>query len=117
MRRMLIGLCVLGLGGCALIGGPVTGQLEDGSETFHGMITGKIGQSTLIINTSTGATCQGTFVQYPDTSQAYANVRGTMSCSDGRSGTFHIVKGTFEDAVATGDLGGKPITMKLGPAV
>jgi hypothetical protein len=116
MRRMLVVLCLLGLGGCAMIGGPVTGQLEDGSETFQGTITGKIGQSTLTIDTSTGATCQGAFVQYP-ASQGYANVRGTMSCSDGRSGTFHIVKGTFEDAIATGDLGGKPITMKLGPAV
>ncbi len=117
MRRMLVVGCFLGLGGCAMIGGPVTGQLEDGSETFHGTITETIGPGKLTLMTSTGALCEGGFEQYPDADKNYTDVRGTMSCSDGRSGTFHIVKGAFEDAVATGDLGGKPITMMLGRGV
>lgn len=87
MKRVIcLGLGALLLAGCSMTL-PVTGSLEDGSETFNGSATGHTdGAGELQITTSAGVTCRGTFVYVTQREGS-----GTFQCADGRSGPFTFV--------------------------
>ena len=106
MRRLFVALCLLTLGGC--LSGAVTGQLENGSETLTGHTKIHLdGTGEIVLSTSTGANCNGTFAAVSDQETA-----GTFKCSDGRSGSFRFVT-AIRPIVGTGDIGGQPITLSL----
>jgi hypothetical protein len=76
-----------------------------GAETFTGTLERYNEHSgTLAIQLSGGATCEGRF-----TEQAHGKARkGTMFCSDGKSGSYTFVPGSHE-GVGYGTLNGQNI--------
>jgi len=108
MKRFFLLLPALALGACSMTL-PVSGQLQDGTETFTGKATGHLdGGGILTVTTSTGVTCRGRFV--------YVTSRegeGTFQCSDGRSGPFRFVSsGTH--GTGQGTLGREHFTFTFG---
>jgi len=98
----------VGLAGCSLTL-PVTGQLQNSSETFEGSATGHLDRSgELTVTTSKGVQCNGTFV-YVDARTG----KGTFRCGDGRSGPFEFVS-TGQHGTGQGDLGGEHFTFTFG---
>ena len=87
----------------------VHGQLQNSAETFSGKATGYMdGAGDLVIRTSKGTVCKGTFV--------YITARqgeGTFRCNDGRSGPFRFVS-TGSRGTGDGNLGGQNFTFTFG---
>lgn len=108
--RLAVGAMVIlgALSGCSMTL-PVTGSMEDGSETFTGSATGYMdGGGNLTITSNKGQTCSGTFV--------YVTRRegeGTFKCGDGTTGPFTFVS-TGTRGTGKGRLGGKPFTFTFG---
>ncbi len=101
-------LAAVMLAGCSLTLG-VTGQFQDGSETFSGSATGYAnGGGTLEITSNRGTVCKGTFVYV-----TRRDGKGTFTCNDGRSGPFEFVS-TGTSGTGTGQLGDKPFTFSFG---
>lgn len=97
---------------CSLTVG-VRGQLEDGSETFKGSVTGHSNRSGEIHMDSSkpGVTLDGEFV--------FATKRegsGVIRTSDGRVGKFTFVS-TGRNGNGYGDLGGKKFVFSFGGEV
>ena len=97
---------------CSLTVG-VRGQLEDGSETFKGSVTGHSNRSGEIHMDSSkpGVTLDGEFV--------FATRRegsGVIKTSDGRVGKFTFVS-TGRNGNGFGDLGGKRFVFTFGGTV
>ena len=98
----------LGLAACSVTL-PVTGAMEDGTETFTGSATGYMDHSgTLQITTNNGLTCAGQFVYVTE-----RNGSGTFNCSNGQSGPFQFVS-AGNHGTGTGRLGGRPFTFTFG---
>ena len=77
----------LALTACATVS-PLNGRMEMTGETFTGTVTGmgpRGGSGDLTLVSSQGGTCRGSFVY---TSRRRAE--GVLTCSDGRSGPFHL---------------------------
>lgn len=112
MKRLIISTFFLSLiipiAGCSITL-PVQGTLQQTTETFNGAATGYLdGGGTLVIVTSKGANCQGSF--------AYVSKRdgkGIFKCDDGRSGPFEFVS-TGSRGAGTGDLSGEKFTFTFG---
>jgi hypothetical protein len=101
------GALALLLGGCMTL--PVTGRVQESSETFTGEATGYAsGAGVLKIKSSEGAECSGDFV-YVTRRQG----EGTMSCTDGRSGPFRFVS-TGTRGTGTGEIDGRPFIFSFG---
>lgn len=96
------------LTGCTLTL-PMSGVVASSSESFVGHATGHMdGAGELQLTMNTGATCTGRFV--------YINGRqgsGTLTCSDGRAGSFDFVS-TGNRGTGSGALAGKPFTFTFG---
>jgi hypothetical protein len=108
MKRLRITLLSVALSGCSLTL-PVSGLVQNSSETFTGTATGYMGGAgQLEITSSNGATCKGTFVYVTPRQGA-----GTFRCSDGRSGPFNFVS-TGAAGTGQGDLGGQHFTFTFG---
>jgi|GEM_PF-5391835 hypothetical protein len=110
MRRFLPVLAGLLLSGCTMLSGTIAGQLENGSESFTGSIAQTSSGGTLTLKTSTGATCNGSFETFTSPNGGDAVANGLMKCSDGRSGSFHVIATVSNTMIGTGDLGGQRIT-------
>ena len=109
MRRTIPALLVvLALPGCSLTL-PVRGHMQHSDETFTGSATGHLdGGGSLVVKTTTGASCKGTFVYV-----TYRQGSGTFVCDDGRTGPFNFVS-TGSTGAGTGDLGGQRFTFTFG---
>ncbi|GHB39119.1 hypothetical protein GCM10007094_30740 [Pseudovibrio japonicus] len=83
----------------------VTGQLENGRETFTGQVVG----GDLTLRGSSGRTCQGSVDNL-----YYAIL---VSCSDGTSGSISMQFVTARDqgAIATGTIGDQNVNLSVGP--
>lgn len=96
------------LAGCSMTL-PVTGQTENGAETFTGQATGYAeGGGTLTLVSSKGRSCSGNFV--------YVTGRkgeGTFTCTNGQSGSFSFVS-TGTRGTGTGKIGSEPFTFTFG---
>lgn len=109
MKNFLsIGAACLVLTACSMTL-PVTGQTENGSETFSGKATGYAdGGGTLSLESSKGRSCSGNFV--------YVTGRrgeGTFTCTNGQSGSFSFVS-TGTRGTGTGKIGSEPFTFTFG---
>jgi hypothetical protein len=109
MKR-LVNLCAMAVCLCACsVTVPLTGQVQNASETFTGTTTGRMdGSGTVTAVTSNGASCTGNFV--------YVTARageGVFRCNDGRSGPFKFASaGTHGNGQGT--LGGQAFTFTFG---
>jgi hypothetical protein len=83
--------------------------MQNTSERFIGTATGHMdGAGELQLTSSLGGTCEGRFV--------YVNGRqgaGTLSCSDGRNGSFEFVS-TGSRGTGSGQLSGAPMMFVFG---
>ena len=109
VRPLIVVFALTGLLACSLTVG-VRGQLEDGSETFKGSVTGHSNHSGEIHMDSSkpGVTLDGEFV--------FATRRegsGVIKTSDGRVGKFTFVS-TGRNGNGFGDLGGKRFVFTFG---
>lgn len=106
--RLLLSVTVVFLSACSVTL-PLRGQMQHSAETFEGTATGHIdGAGELVVKTTTGSTCHGTFV--------YINSRqgsGTFHCDDGRTGPFDFVS-TGSRGTGSGSLGGQGLTFTFG---
>ena len=88
---------------------PVSGQVQNSSETFTGSATGYMdGSGTLTLISNNGTTCAGNFV--------YVTSRegeGVFRCDDGRSGPFTFVS-TGSRGTGQGSLGNQAFTFTFG---
>jgi hypothetical protein len=108
MRDTTLVLLALALGGCSMTL-PVTGSLEDGSETFTGSATGYMdGGGTLTLISNKGLSCTGTFVYV-----TRRDGKGTFNCTNGQSGPFEFVS-TGTRGTGTGRIGSRPFTFSFG---
>lgn len=90
---------------------PVDGRMEKSDESFRGSITGsgyREGTGELTLLSSHRATCRGSFVY---TSRRRGE--GTLTCDDGRSGSFHVAS-IGESGSGVGELAGQRFTFTIG---
>jgi hypothetical protein len=83
---------------------PVLGVVETTQETFSGSLAGE----ELVIRSASGPICRGE-VRFG----ALGYGRGTLRCSDGRSGQFTI-RLAGGNGTAVGSLEGKDLTLTIG---
>jgi hypothetical protein len=75
---------------------PIEGQVKNSAETFTGAaIVHLTGGGTLTLITNTGVTCEGDFIN-----ATFQNGSGTVTCNDGRLGTFDFVAAGFSGSGA-----------------
>lgn len=105
---LLIGMSAW-MGGCTTLTLPVVLSMQNTPERFVGSATGHMdGAGEIELTSDGGAKCVGRFV--------YVNGRqgsGTLSCSDGRSGTFDFVS-TGSRGTGQGQIMGQPFTLLFG---
>lgn len=105
---------LIALAGALLVSGcsmtlPVQGLIQNGGERFTGTATGYMdGGGKLSVTTTSGATCNGTFVYVTSREGS-----GTFECSDGRSGPFDFVS-TGSRGTGKGSLAGEAFTFTFG---
>lgn len=108
MRNATVILLALSAAACSMTL-PVTGSLEDGSETFTGSATGYMdGGGTLTLTSNKGLSCTGTFVYV-----TRRDGKGTFNCTNGQSGPFEFVS-TGNRGTGTGRIGSRPFTFTFG---
>lgn len=96
------------LSGCAMTL-PLSGQTENGDETFTGKATGYMdGGGNLELSSSKGMKCNGTFVYVTS-----RNGEGTFTCSNGQSGSFTFVS-TGTRGTGKGTIGSRRFTFTFG---
>lgn len=101
-------VCFIGLAlaGCAAIAtdtvSDITGQFENGSETFTGQIVG----ADMTIRTSRGRVCQGSPAPNPV----------ILTCSDGTAGTLDLrAQGLSIGGTGSGTIGDQNVVLNFGP--
>jgi len=88
---------------------PIQGQVLDSTETFTGMATVHFsGEGNLTLLTNKGVACKGGFVHV---SQQEGN--GTVTCEDGRLGSFAFVTAGFS-GTGSGIIGTEKFDFRIG---
>lgn len=87
----------------------VQGTVGNSRETFFGEATGYMdGSGVITIRSEQGPTCRGAFV-YITSRQG----EGTMTCDDGRTGSFSFVS-TGHSGTGKGKVGGEEFIFTFG---
>jgi hypothetical protein len=106
--RVVIVLALLALGACSRTL-PVSGSMEDGSETFTGTSTANGDRTgTMTVQSNKGLSCQG---DWSYISEHFG--RGVMSCNNGQSGPFEF-NGVGPHGSGTGRLGDRRFVFRYG---
>lgn len=109
MYRIAPILILLGLAGCT-VNLRVQGQVEGGAEVFTGTILAQLDSGgTIQITSNRGASCSGQYVTLSS-----REGRGTLTCSDGRTGAFTFVT-VRTSGTGEGRLGNLPMTFTFSP--
>ena len=88
---------------------PIHGEVHNSSENFTGMATVHFnGEGDLTLTTNKGVKCKGGFVH---ASQQVGN--GTVSCEDGRLGSFEFVTAGFSGS-GSGIIGTENFNFRIG---
>jgi hypothetical protein len=110
LRRLRLSAAIglaIGLAACAQM--PFKGASQAGDESFAGTVTGYDSNAGKIeIRSSQGPLCFGDFT-YVDSRHG----RGSLSCTDGRSGPFQF-ESSGGRASGSGRLGERPFTFTMG---
>lgn len=105
---------IIVLGCAAIIAGcsatiSVTGGLTDGSETFAGNGEAAMSRTAPFnVTSSNGANCSGAFQM-----ESFTAGTGTISCNDGRTGTFDW-QSQAGKMIGNGTLSGQSFNLTMG---